>query len=283
MLPPMIYRVINPGLHGMEAEGAYMMLCQKVLPAGLIGLVLSGMIAATASKANTTINTAAIIFAQDIYKGVFFKRTSEKRTILVARLFTVLFGAGTIFLAILVPAAGGIVEVVLSTAAIAGGSLFGPVIYSLFSKRQTAASLITISAVSLVVSLFFKIFGPSVLGITLSRTMETVLGVGFPLLLLLLFEAYARASKIEVPFLVQPHKDANVYTSPEAVKQNRFGVRVIAWSTAFVGLGISVLGYIAENGRIALIVGITIMLVVAGVLIKQYSSTGRRAELHISQ
>jgi hypothetical protein len=161
--------------------------------------------------------------------------------------------------------------------------LFGPVIYSLFSKRQTAASLITISAVSLAVSLFFKIFGPSVLGITLSRTMETVLGVGFPLLLLLLFEVYARASKIEVPFLLQPHKDANVYTSPEAVKQNRFGVRVIAWSTAFVGLGISVLGYIAENGRIALIVGITIMLVVAGVLIKQYSSTGRRAELHISQ
>lgn len=283
MLPPMIYRVINPGLQGMEAEGAYMMLCQKVLPAGLIGLVLSGMIAATASKANTTINTAAIIFAQDIYKGVFFKRASEKRTILVARLFTVLFGAGTIFLAILVPAAGGIVEVVLSTAAIAGGSLFGPVIYSLFSKRQTATSLITISAVSLLVSLFFKIFGPSVLGITLSRTMETVLGVGFPLLLLLLFEAYARVSKIEVPYLIQPDKDKKAYTSPEAAKQNRFGVRVIAWSTAFVGLGIAILGYIAENGRMALIVGITIMLVVAVVLIKQYATTSRQAALNISQ
>lgn len=283
MLPPMIYRVINPGLQGMEAEGAYMMLCQKVLPAGLIGLVLSGMIAATASKANTTINTAAIIFAQDIYKGVFFKRASEKRTILVARLFTVLFGAGTIFLAILVPAAGGIVEVVLSTAAIAGGSLFGPVIYSLFSKRQTATSLITISAGSLLVSLFFKILGPSVLGITLSRTMETVLGVGFPLLLLLLFEAYARASKKEVPYLIQPDKDKKAYTSPEAAKQNRFGVRVIAWSTAFVGLGIAILGYIAENGRIALITGITIMLVVAAVLIKQYSTTSRQAALNISQ
>jgi SSS family transporter len=273
MLPPMIYRVINPGLQGMEAEGAYMMLCQKVLPAGLIGLVLSGMIAATASKANTTINTAAIIFAQDIYKGVFFKRASEKRTILVARLFTVLFGAGTIFLAILVPKAGGIVEVVLSTAAIAGGSLFGPVIYSLFSKRQTATSLITISAVSLVVSLFFKIVAPSLLGITLNRTMETVLGVGFPLLLLLLFEAYARASKKEVPYLLHVHKDAKAYTSPEAVKQNRFGVRVIAWSTAFVGLGIAVLGYIAENGQIAMIVGITIVVVVGAVLIKQYSRT----------
>lgn len=283
MLPPMIYRVINPGLQGTEAEGAYMMLCQKVLPAGLIGLVLSGMIAATASKANTTINTAAIIFAQDIYKGVFFKRASEQRTILVARLFTVLFGAGTIFLAILVPAAGGIVEVVLSTAAIAGGSLFGPVIYSLFSKRQTATSLITISVVSLVVSLFFKILAPSVLGITLNRTMETVLGVGFPLLLLLLFEAYARASNKEVPYLLHVEKDTNAHTSVEALKQNRFGIRVIAWSTAFVGLGIAILGYIAENGTIALIVGITIMVIVTAVLIKQYSNTSRQVELNISQ
>jgi SSS family solute:Na+ symporter len=269
MLPPMIYRVINPGLQGTEAEGAYMMLCQKVLPAGLIGLVLSGMIAATASKANTTINTAAIIFAQDIYKDVFFKRTSEKGTILVARLFTVLFGAGTIGLAILVPAAGGIVEVVLSTAAIAGGSLFGPIIYSLFSKRQTASSLLFISVVSLVVSLFFKTLAPSVLGITVSRTMETTLGVGFPLLLLLAYEWYARSVNIEVPYLQHMPDGKKAFNHAEAMKQNRFGVRVIAWSTAFVGLGIAILGYIAENGGVAVIVGITIVLVVSTILIKQ--------------
>ncbi len=74
-----------------------------------------------------------MIFAQDIYKDVFFpEEQSRKERYLLQRIFTVLFGAGTIFLAILVPAAGGIVEVVLSTAAIAGGSLFAPVIYSLF-------------------------------------------------------------------------------------------------------------------------------------------------------
>jgi len=271
MLPPMIYRVINPGLQGMEAEGAYMMLCQKVLPAGLVGLVLSGMIAATASKANTTINTAAIIFAQDIYKDIFFKRSTEKRTILVARLFTVLFGAGTIFLAILVPAAGGIVEVVLSTAAIAGGSLFGPVIYSLFSRRQTAGSLISISVISLLVSLFFKVFGPTLLGITLSRTMETTLGVGFPLLMLLLFELYAFIVHKEVPYLENTSKNTTVFSTQEAARQNLFGVKVIAWSTAFVGLGIAVLGSIAENGGMALMVGIVIMLITVAVLIKQYS------------
>lgn len=277
MLPPMIYRVINPGLEGANAEGAYMMLCQKVLPAGLIGIVLSGMIAATASKANTTINTAAIIFAQDIYKDIFFKRTSEKRMILVARLFTVLFGAGTVYLAILVPAAGGIVEVVLSTAAIAGGSLFGPVIYSLFSKRQTSTSLIAISAVSLMVSLFFKIFGKAVLGIALSRTMETVVGVGFPLLLLLLFELYAYTKKKYVPYMEKVEDHGQAAHDPEAIKQNRFGVQVIAWSTLAVGLGIAVLGFIAENGRVALAVGLVIILIAASVLVKQYSYAMKKA------
>jgi SSS family solute:Na+ symporter len=277
MLPPMIYRVINPGLQGMDAEGAYMMLCQKVLPAGLIGLVLSGMIAATASKANTTINTAAIIFAQDIYKDVFFKQTSEKKTILVARLFTILFGAGTIFLAILVPAAGGIVNVVLSTAAIAGGSLFGPVIYSLFSRRQTAGSLIAISVISLLVSLFFKVLGPSMVHITLSRTMETVVGVGLPLLLLCLFELYAYFSKIDIPYLAIAPDGATASNNREAIKQNIFGIRVIALSTAFVGLGITILGYIAENGRIALVTGIVIILVAVAVLIKQYSKAAKPA------
>ena len=279
MLPPMIYRVINPGLQGMEAEGAYMMLCQKVLPAGLIGLVLSGMIAATASKANTTINTAAIIFAQDIYKDVFFKNTSEKRKIFVARIFTVLFGAGTVFLAILVPAAGGIVEVVLSTAAIAGGSLFGPVIYSLFSRRQTGSSLIYISVISLVVSLFFKVFGSSVFGFTLSRTAETVLGVGLPLALLLLFELYAYLTHKVTPYLRITEHDANAFNSVEANKQNVFGIRVIAWSTAFVGSGIAVLGFIAKDGLVAFLVGIAIMLVAAMILIKQYSNPVKSAEI----
>lgn len=266
MLPPMIYRVINPDLDSAGSEGAYMMLCQRVLPAGLIGLVLSAMISATSSKANTTINTAAIIFAQDIYKGVFFKDTSEKKQILVARIFTILFGAATVFLAILVPAAGGIVEVVLSTAAIAGGSLFGPVVFSLFSKRQTSTSLIVISVISVLVSLFFKAVAPSMLGISLSRTAETFLGVGLPMLLLALFELYAAKVGLNVPYL---KIDPQLLEDKESTKQNIFGTKVIAWSAGFVGFGIALLGFIADNGKIAVIVGLVILVISAVILIGQ--------------
>jgi SSS family transporter len=266
MLPPMIYRIINPNLQGLEPEGAYMMLCQKVLPAGLIGLILAGMVSATASKANTTINLVATVFAHDVYRNLFNPKASEKTLIFSARIFTVLFGALTIWIAILVPKVGGIVELVLSTASIAGGALFAPIIWSLFSKRQTSFSVVTISVIALVVSLFFKIFSLSVLGFKLNRTYETFLGVGLPLLLLALFDLYQLLRGVKNEHILIQNKDVQAETPSqthahnpeESNKQNRFGVQVIALSMGFVGLGVTLLGLFANQNIPAMVVGLLV-------------------------
>jgi solute:Na+ symporter, SSS family len=256
MLPPMIYRIINPNLAGLEPEGAYMMLCQKVLPAGLIGLVLSGMISATASKANTTINLVATVFANDVYKKVFQPQASEKTLIFAARVFTVLFGALTIWIAILVPKVGGIVEMVLSTASIAGGALFVPIIWSLYSKRPTATTVVTASIVALVVSLFLKLAAPSVLGFKLSRTWETALGVGLPVLVMVLFELYYYFTQKNADFSLESLQNRETaHSHDDADEQNSFGVKVILYSITFVGFGIALLGVFAEKGQTAIIVG----------------------------
>jgi SSS family solute:Na+ symporter len=264
MLPPMIFRVINPGLHGLEPENAYMLLCQKVLPAGLIGLVLSGMISATSSKANTTINLAATVFAQDVYRKLLRPLAPEKEQILVARLFTLLFGAGTIVIAILVPRAGGIVEVVLSIASIAGSALFAPIIWSLYSRRQNAFSVVFVTVVSLSVNLFLKSVSPSLLGIKLDRTTETILGVGLPLLLLVVFEWYNKfAGKPLYSFNYHTEEEAparNPAQHAAARQQNKFGVTVIGWSIAFIGLGILVLGLISYGQQIVKWIGLCISI-----------------------
>ena len=67
MLPPMIYRVLNPSLVGLENE-AYLLMCKQVLPMGLLGLILGGMIFATASSVNTTLNLSASVITNDIFK-----------------------------------------------------------------------------------------------------------------------------------------------------------------------------------------------------------------------
>jgi len=257
MLPPMIYRIINPNLQGLETEDAYMMLIQKVMPAGLIGLVLAGMVSATSSKANTTINMAATVFAQDIYKNLIRPSASEKQVIWMARLFTLLFGILTIVIAMWIPSAGGIVEVVLSTASIAGGALFAPIIWTLFSKRQTGLSVVFATLASLSINLFFKVLAPSLLEIKLSRTIETALGMGIPIAILLAFELYysnkgfvsekAILMDAEQEKLSKQPKEETVKTHFAAEKQNIFGIRVIAISMAVVGVGIMILGALAQG------------------------------------
>lgn len=262
MLPPMLYRVINPNLTGLQPEGAYMMICQQVLPAGLIGLVLSGMISASASKANTTINMMAIVFAHDVYKKMIRPAATEKELIFAARAFTVAFGVITVVIAILVPLIGGIVEMVLSTASIAGGALFAPIIWTLYSKRQTAISVVTASLAGLIISLVLKLFSVELLGFKVDRFWETTLGVGIPILVLLLWEIYyAITNKVSalanVFAQVQQHTAAQ---ETDAKAQNRFGIKVIATAVAIVGSGIAVLGAFAQQGGTALIVGIIILV-----------------------
>jgi solute:Na+ symporter, SSS family len=257
MLPPMIYRIINPNLVGLEPEGAYMMLCQKILPAGLIGLVLSGMISATASKANTTINLVATVFANDVYRKVIQPQATEKSLIFVARVFTVLFGALTIWIAILVPKVGGIVEMVLSTASIAGGALFVPIIWSLYSKRPTATTVVTASLTGLFISLFLKFAAPSLLDIKLSRTYETAFGIGLPFLVMVLFELYYYFNQKTANFSLENLQNReSTHSHDDADEQNSFGVKVILYSITFVGLGIVLLGCFAEKGQTAILIGI---------------------------
>ena len=264
----MIYRIMNPDLSGLGPEGAYMMLCQKILPAGLIGLVLAGMISATSSKANTTINLAATVFSTDLYKNLIRKTANEKELILVARIFTLLFGAGTVIIAIFIPKIGGIVDFVLSIASIAGGALFAPIIWSLFSKRQTAFSVVSVTIITLAINLFLKIGAPSLFDFKLNRTLETVIGQSIPLISLLIFELYYKSKGLVNDFnhqLITANNDTQINNNvvdSDADSQNTFGIRVIAAAMSIVGIGICILGFLQSNVNLIVSwVGVIIILI----------------------
>ena len=265
MIPPMIYRVLNPDLNGLGVEGAYMMLCKQVLPPGLIGLVLAGMISATSSKANTTINLAATVFATDLYRSALRRKAGDRELILMARLFTLLFGAATVGLALWIPRLGGIVDFVLSVASIAGGALFAPIIWSLFSARQTARSVVTVTVTTLLLNLGLKFLLPVVYSISLSRTLETVIGQCTPLLMLAGFEWYYRKRKVEINInsgYASPLVSEEGSDQEDAEVQNRFGIRVIALSMALTGAGIVVLGILADHSTaVTAFTGLAIVLI----------------------
>jgi len=251
MLPPMIYQTINPGLSGIETENAYLMVCKQVLPAGLMGLILTGMYFSTSASANTALNVVSAVFTNDIYKGNINPKASDEKLMKVARTSSWCFGFGMIAIALIVPYIGGIVEFTLSVGAITGGPLLAPPIWALFSKRITGKVTILITMISLAVNLLFKILLPLVFDYKLSRGSEMLLGVLLPFALLLIYEIYA-ASKglISKEYLqLQERKAARKETVvqvdeaelAETRKQNKFGLQVISFSLAFIALLLFVL------------------------------------------
>ncbi|TCC88572.1 sodium transporter [Pedobacter frigiditerrae] len=262
MLPPMIYRVIDPGLQGLDTENAYLKICQLVLPPGLMGLMLTGMYFSTSATANTTLNVVSAVFTNDVYKNRFKPDASDKELMKVARISSWGLGILMIVIALIVPMMGGMVEVVLTVAAITAGPLLAPPLWSLFSKRLAGKETILITVLTLSLNLFFKMILPVVNGFKLNRGAEMLMGVGVPLLLLIINELWQRSrisqSNEYVNYL--RHKEESKKNAVDKAlereevllfkKQNKFGLKVIAFSllvTAIILLALSFFTLIGKS------------------------------------
>jgi len=275
MLPPMIYKTINPSLTGLDTENAYLMICQLVLPPGLLGLMLTGMYFSTSASANTTLNVVSAVFTNDIYKGRINPDASDRKLMKVARLSSWLIGIGMILIALLVPFIGGLVNVTLSVGAITGGPILAPPIWALFSKRLNGRDTLIITYVSLGINLLFKIVLPFIIDFKLSRAEEMLIGVGIPLLLLIANEirAYYKGyiSQQFVDFQVLKNsriaEKANLSEEDisESLKQNKFGLKITAFSLAFTAFLLMILGLVTGQ-NIGLLSSIAFIILLISVI-----------------
>jgi solute:Na+ symporter, SSS family len=285
MLPPMIYRAINPTLDSVQhVEGAYLLMCKQALPAGMLGLMLAGMVFATASSVNTTLNMMAAVTTNDIFKPLF-PGSSQKKLIRIARISTLLFGAGTVLVALMVPKFGGIVNVVLSVAAITGVALYAPPIWGLFSKRITGSMITSVTITSLIVNLLFKFMFPSVFEITLSRANEMALGAIIPLAMLAILEIYAFLKNMDISAfqhyqsireraLSGDQKETEIDTN-----DRRYGIKVIAIAAGITGLLILMLGIFSNEGKVYIIIAGLVVILFSFLIIsrtRQHFNINRR-------
>lgn len=267
MLPPMIYRVFNPGLSGLENENAYLLMCKETMPEGMLGLMLGGMIFATASSLNATLNISAGVFTNDIYKRL--RPSVHEQTLMrVARISTLGFGVLAIVVALLIPSMGGIVNVVISVAALTGVPLYLPLIWSLFSKNLTGRVLLAVTMGSLAVNAFFKFITPN-FGFSFTRAEEMLVGVLFPALLLTCYEVWYRASgsKIGVPQVAPKPVASN--ESADAGTNNANSIRIIGVGTSIAGFFIALIALFShEESFIPLMIGLLLSLVGVWIVFK---------------
>lgn len=259
MLPPMIYRVLNPDLQGTEAEEAYLLISKLVLPEGLLGLILGAMIFATASSVNTTLNISAGVLTNDLIKPLLPK-IRQFMLMRIARLSTLFFGILAICVALMVKGMGGIVEVVLTVAAVTGAPLYLPPIWALFSKRQTGISILLASLLSLFANIVLKFVIPLFFDFELSRTAEMSVGVLVPIAILLIFEVFYEFKNNVNPdyenfcLYQQKMNDLDVCEVKKDIQEqpdgNVLAYKILSAGIVCVGFLILILGFIAEKAGI---------------------------------
>lgn len=267
MLPPMIYRIYNPALTGLQNEDAYLLMCKEAMPDGLLGLMLGGMIFATASSLNATLNISAGVFTNDIFRRIN-PLASDKLLMRVARISTLGFGVLALIVALLIKSMGGIVNVVISVGALTGVPIYLPIIWSLFSKRQTARTILSVTFISLVINLFFKFISPVLFDKSLDREWEMIVGSAVPIILLLISEwALWRRDFVDPMYLTyilqrDKKKAMEMKVDMALVKQtNRFTQKVLGIGITIAGIIVVVLGGMAEEGKtVPMAIGLIIFI-----------------------
>jgi SSS family solute:Na+ symporter len=109
-LPPLIGKVLWPDISALQYfsgitkadENIYVAVVLHYMPAGMVGIFLSAMMAASMSAMDSAWNALSAIVSVDIYKNFFRPKASEKEVLLVGRISVIFFCAFAIGMALFI-------------------------------------------------------------------------------------------------------------------------------------------------------------------------------------
>ncbi len=122
--------------NGMKESMIFVVMVRQLFPAFIAGLLLSAILAASMSTADSQLLLSTSAFTSDVYKPVFRKKASNKEILWAGRIMVAVIAVIALIIA-MSPGCAGIMALV-ECAWAAFGSSFGPVILlSLYWKRFT--------------------------------------------------------------------------------------------------------------------------------------------------
>lgn len=137
LLPSIAARVIVPGLE--NPEQAYVAVCVKLLPAGMMGLMIASMFSATMSSLNSEFNVMAAVITNDFFRRFVRPGASDQLLVIVARATTAGIGGAITLAALFVGGFGGAFEANKLFASVFAVPLAIPLIFGLILRRPSAA------------------------------------------------------------------------------------------------------------------------------------------------
>ncbi len=127
---------------GIEADAVFPYFIITNLPVGVVGLILSALMAAAISSLDSDLNCLSAILTEDYYKRLK-PNSTDKQQLLMGRIFIVLAGIGAIAVALFYVEAGseGVLGIIFTLYSIFSGGIAGMFLLGIFSCRANKKGL----------------------------------------------------------------------------------------------------------------------------------------------
>ncbi len=165
-----------------DAGDVYPTLCAQLLPAGMLGLAIAAMFAATMSTLSGHYNVCASVLTNDVYRRLVRPRASQWELVQIGRLMTVLIGVIALGVSLLMARgkAEDLFRIMVTLFGIATAPVAIPMIIGLVSRRFNSFSAMTGFFFGIVLGLGLFVLSRyrtevSLLGITWKPESEDVL------------------------------------------------------------------------------------------------------------
>src|SRR5687768_12122046 len=142
-IPPMVARITHPDLATMfpkvtrPQETAYCAMVTATMPAGMLGLLLSGIFAATMGQMDSGLNRNAGYFIKNFYQPRLRPAASERELLNVGRASTVVFGVLIILVGLWFDTLKHLTlfDIMLQLGGLVGIPIVMPLIWGMFIRR----------------------------------------------------------------------------------------------------------------------------------------------------
>ncbi len=140
--PAIAARQFVPALQ--DAGDVYPILCAQLLPAGMLGLAIAAMFAATMSTLSGDYNACAGVLTNDVYRRLLRPSASQKELVAVGRLMTLLVGVVALGTALILARgqAESMFRIMVTLFGVATAPVAVPMLLGLLSRRYTGLSAV---------------------------------------------------------------------------------------------------------------------------------------------
>jgi SSS family solute:Na+ symporter len=183
-IPPMVVRYLYPDLSLLvnlpnPHEGAYVVIALRVLPHGLIGLMIAAIFAAAMSAIDSQYNVISGVITKDIIQKLFKGDLDERKLLRIGQLATLAVGLIVISLSLEMAKSGqGSFKTMMKLSSLTGTPLATPLLLGFLFRKAPGWSYAFSFACSGFVALLCAFFPPvtgylAVLGSAMEFTLTT--------------------------------------------------------------------------------------------------------------